>query len=243
VNFDDRVCLGCGQRFRPHSGSHVYCEPACRPRRVRVYDYVAKSKARHLAEPELAIECPVCGQRFHRLVGHLSARHGMTLAEFHAAFPEVPTVSLHISLIARDLARDREWQREWAREEVLRALQHDARRRGYAPGADDWTRATKQRPQRSTVIRLFGSWNKALIAAGLPTRRPSVSRPRWGRERLIRALHRDVSALGRVPTQQEWSHPGRWRPTHMPVRREFGSWNAFIVAAGYEPRRRGQNLL
>lgn len=74
----------------------------------------------------------------------------------------------------------------------------------------------------------------------------------WTEEKIKREIQSWVKRHGLPPTSAEWSVPadrpnffrgevGR-RPTSSTVQRVFGSWNAAIRAAGYEPRyESGQN--
>lgn len=70
-------------------------------------------------------------------------------------------------------------RRGHARLRVLEALRTWAAEHGQPPRAADWTsdgRVPGRWPAPSAVQRLFGSWNAALVAAGLPTR--GQGRPR-----------------------------------------------------------------
>lgn len=73
----------------------------------------------------------------------------------------------------------------WDRELVIEKLQEWVAMYGDTPSASEWNPALARRNQRpdmvgpflagdwphaSTVQRIFGSWNAALVAAGLPTR-------------------------------------------------------------------------
>lgn len=66
----------------------------------------------------------------------------------------------------------------WIPAEVIAALQAHAREHGASPRYDVWAcaDATGRRPSTSTVLHLFGSWNEALRAAGLPVRREQPAR-------------------------------------------------------------------
>lgn len=77
----------------------------------------------------------------------------------------------------------------WTRSEVITVLRAETQRKGRAPTAREWrtngagkgkAHKTQGRPTESTVTRLFGSWNRALDEAGIPSdlrkRRRSVKR-------------------------------------------------------------------
>jgi hypothetical protein len=58
------------------------------------------------------------------------------------------------------------------------------------------------------------------------------------RRRHVDAFHRFHAQHGRVPSAWEW-RGGTW-PSSSAVIRAFGSWNAGVRAAGFEPRRSGE---
>ena len=68
----------------------------------------------------------------------------------------------------------------------------------------------------------------------------------WTRERIIKAIRRWVRVHGYTPIADEWNgglgaafdyEPGE-RPSRGTILDRFGTWNAAIEAAGYEPRPR-----
>jgi Homing endonuclease associated repeat len=70
--------------------------------------------------------------------------------------------------------------------------------------------------------------------------RPLGARDRWSRPQILRALRQATLKTGRPPTSKEWQKGGRrTRPCAAVVKREFGSWNGALAAAGLEPRRAG----
>jgi Homing endonuclease associated repeat len=62
----------------------------------------------------------------------------------------------------------------WTPDRIIAALQRDARRRGRPPKFTEWERRDQRgrRPTAATVQAALGSWNKALMAAGLECRGP-----------------------------------------------------------------------
>jgi Homing endonuclease associated repeat len=62
----------------------------------------------------------------------------------------------------------------WAAEGVIALLRADSYRRGRPPRAHEWLNRDPGRPTRDQVTNLFGSWNAALLEAGLDTYRAAT---------------------------------------------------------------------
>ena len=127
----------------------------------------------------------------------------------------------------------------WDRAGVIEALKRWGELEGVAPRSEQWLGGRHARgrwageypawPATATVVKLFGSWNRALQAARLPVKPYAYSD-----EKVLEALRVDADRIGRAPTREEWSH----RPLDVPgvgaVQTHFGSWNAGLRAAGLE---------
>jgi Homing endonuclease associated repeat len=127
----------------------------------------------------------------------------------------------------------------WDRAGVIDALNRWTEVEGRTPSSEQWLGGRNARgrwaleypewPATATVVRLFGSWNRALEAAGLPVKPYAFTDGE-----VLEALRADAARLGRAPTREEWSH----RPLGMPgvgaIQTHFGSWNAGLRAAGLE---------
>jgi hypothetical protein len=92
-------------------------------------------------------------------------------------------------------------------------------------------------PHLGTILRHFGSWNAALEAAGVLTRRWGSERV-WTREKVIHLLQWDAKRRGRPPTRREWEKAKK-RPSGTTVASLFGSGNAALKAAGLSTREAG----
>ncbi len=68
----------------------------------------------------------------------------------------------------------------WTPSVIVYSIRLWARRHGRPPTANEWDRAGENHPSRQTVQRVFGTWNRALHAAGFETRRPGQRRPLEG---------------------------------------------------------------
>jgi len=83
----------------------------------------------------------------------------------------------------------------------------------------------------STYVNRFGSWDDALIAAGLT---PNDRTDRIATETLLEALQQLAADLDRPPSDQDMNDAG---PYHASTYyRRFESWTAALEQAGIEPR-------
>jgi hypothetical protein len=71
----------------------------------------------------------------------------------------------------------------WTRETILYALDLWHRKHLRAPSAREWWCAGPNHPSSWTVIKVFGSWNAAIAAAGLRVRARGEARTRPPRAR------------------------------------------------------------
>jgi len=134
----------------------------------------------------------------------------------------------------------------YTRDQITGAMQVFALRNGRPPSSTDWEEA-KLSPTRQVVLSRFGTWDKALEAAGLDPykvvhRYSPVGNPVYNPDTVadlcltaIRALARK---LGRTPSSidyqarhRDWRHENGY-PSEKTLRRTFGSWNAALERAG-----------
>jgi len=124
----------------------------------------------------------------------------------------------------------------WDAASLIAMLQAFYQRTGSAPTQSGWDAARKEgQPSEATFRNTFGTWNKALEAAGLPTARRRQTR--WPREVLIGYLRDWYAKRGDSPTQDGWDaerKPGQ--PSEAVFRQRFGSWNKALAAAGLPER-------
>jgi hypothetical protein len=126
-----------------------------------------------------AVECLICrdedvpARLFNTLSKHLS-KHGMTVRDYRHRYPGARTASRDVRGYQHDLLLDRRpitGDRFWTDDQVIAVLRADAKRRGRSPTQEEWKRPSKGRPSFSTLRHHFGSFNAALRAAQLPTRK------------------------------------------------------------------------
>ena len=87
----------------------------------------------------------------------------------------------------------------------------------------------------STYKNRFGSWNDALAAAGFDEESQGAD---ISEATLFAEIDRLADEIGQPPTFTEMQSMGKYSPGT--YHRRFGSWNAALEAAGYEPASPGK---
>jgi hypothetical protein len=133
----------------------------------------------------------------------------------------------------------------WDKTTICYAIELWHRRTSRTPALIEWRNAGADHPSTFTVLRVFGSWNAAIKAAGFrPRNRGSHKSSRaaqWDQASIIQALINWHDHNGRSPKQAEWRSRDPYRPSASTVVRVFGRWNAGIEAAGLIPYSRSSD--
>jgi hypothetical protein len=130
--------------------------------------------------------------------------------------------------------------RRWSDRRIIAALKRDSKRRGHSPVQFDWIRGRATRPTAKTAIERFGSWEKALAAAGLEARQPRRSRPCrasvWTRETILARMREWRRENAEWPNTLAWKHSGPDWPVPATVLRvlKVKSWPAAVAMAEAE---------
>ncbi|WP_276258415.1 homing endonuclease associated repeat-containing protein [Haloglomus litoreum] len=119
------------------------------------------------------------------------------------------------------------------RAELIRDLQRVAEEVGEPPSGSQYDEHGEY--STSALYREFDGIPAARDAAGLDSSDQRGGANEIDREALLDAIHDLRDELGRTPRRTEMLEHGRYSET--PFQREFGSWGAAVVAAGYEPYR------
>lgn len=129
----------------------------------------------------------------------------------------------------------------WSTEKVLDAARAYHARYRVAPTAEAWRRSSPKNPASTTVRALFGTWNEMIRQAGFKPRPAHAPPPEtvWSRDQVTQLIYLFRFTHGRLPSWRDWKTADPYRPTSNQVTRLFGSWNAAMVAAGYEHEARG----
>ena len=115
------------------------------------------------------------------------------------------------------------WQHKWNRQRVIEALQH------YGRGGHRQCSRSIPTPVRMAAFYLFGTWHKALLAAGLvsPESRPTPRLKRTKAEILAEIRRQSVPGSPmKITGNLAFATAARTR---------FGSWHKALVAAGVDP--------
>jgi hypothetical protein len=149
-------------------------------------------------------------------------------------------------------------ERHWTSETVVAAIQVFAARHGRPPTATECLHGERDGvPPVSIVQREFGSWLAGVRAAGFEvpgvgkyertdetrakmSAAQSVAGIEWTPDLILAAIREWTYKHDTPPTAKTWRRAAMNHPAHTTVQRRFGSWNAAIAAAGYEPMTRGQ---
>ena len=117
-------------------------------------------------------------------------------------------------------------RKDYTKEELLKLLKGKFEQLGRSPTIDDVNK-DKNMPDRDTYESHFGSFNKALEAAGLEVK--YVFRT-WTKEQLLHELQEKAKELGRCPTQRDIDKDSSM-PAKGNYRKYFGSFNNAVRKA------------
>lgn len=139
----------------------------------------------------------------------------------------------------------------WTKERILEKFQEWNELYGEPPYANVWNQPCKLDPRTGMrmwpstpkVVDQFGSWSRAMRAAGFTPRgekkvlkgEPSPPRREWTDEELIERLRTWADAHGLPPSQADWPRATDEWPSHSQVSRRWGNFNKGVKAAGLTP--------
>lgn len=113
--------------------------------------------------------------------------------------------------------------REFTKEQVIEMLKEQAKILGHAPKRK-WWREQGLRPGKTTIANYFGSWNKALEAAGLePNMLNEVTR-----QMLLDDIKRVANEIGKPPKITEYCQLGKYTNIQ-----SHGGWRSLIREIGF----------
>ena len=113
-----------------------------------------------------------------------------------------------------------------SKKELLNLIKGYYEETGKVPKSRDFRRCVGKYPNPATYIKHFGSWNKALLKAGLKPYRP------YTKEELIDILRTYYEEKGKIPKAQVFQFSKKKYPSPTTYIKYFGSWNNALVEAG-----------
>ena len=133
------------------------------------------------------------------------------------------------------------WKRDYTKEELIQQLKYEFQRLGRVPVNMDIMSASKENrtAHPTTFYEIFGSWSKALEAAGLEI----IHKRGYTKEGLIQQLNDEFGRLGKVPTAEDMKFASKENRTVSinTFRNFFGSWNKALEAAGLLKNKEDKN--
>src|SRR5947209_14207358 len=105
------------------------------------------------------------------------------------------------------------------KEEIIKEIQECAKKLGRNPGLRELRKLT--RISESSIFRLFGGFNKALVAAGLEPVGPGFE---VGISKLLLDWAEVTRKLKKLPTTKEYTQGGRY--SYAPFISRFSKWAA-----------------
>ena len=117
-------------------------------------------------------------------------------------------------------------------EQLISILKNAAAFFGHAPLSTEYNKWKNKTASLKTFQDHFGSWTKAIAAAGMePLRVKSYTD-----KQLIQYLQNIAEKIGHSPTQEEYKKNNNdnfcWPDV---IRKQFGSWNNALIAANLQP--------
>ena len=128
----------------------------------------------------------------------------------------------------------RKAMRGLSKEELIVQFQNLANQLGHTPTIKEFN-ADPDCASVDTAAKAFGSWNNFLLAAGFqPNSTPRKAMRGLSKEELIVQFQNLANQLGHTPTIKEFGADPDCASV-APVVNRFGSWNNFLLAAGFQP--------
>ena len=126
--------------------------------------------------------------------------------------------------------------RRWARSEILGSIRAFADEHGRPPRQTEWRRGRRAHPTDWFVVREFGSWQRAVAAAGYVPAPPQHRT--WTDEQVFDAIRSWCRRRGDSPRDVDWLRASVEHPSTSLIRNRFGNFvNARRLARVPPPRK------
>jgi hypothetical protein len=204
--------------------------------------------------------CPYCNKEFNSWksirvhTGHCNKNTGeyytdidegpIHYTEFYGTFRNIkhkfPNLKTSITDIKKNFKKrgiilDISYQ-NYSKEEIAKFIRLFKEKENKIPTRKDWSSNLKY-PSADYVIKLFGSWNKAIEATGFITNYRSPQN--YTKKEIINYIKLFYEKNNKIPTVKDWQNNLEY-PTSEYVVKIFSSWNNAIEAAGFIPNINSQ---
>ena len=115
--------------------------------------------------------------------------------------------------------------KKYTKEQLLFYLKKLASNLSKTPTIKDINKS-KECPSASTYVKRFGTWNKALVSAGLKIN----VKNQFNKEELIGNIRQLSKQLGKIPRPKDLQGK-TWAASYATYRKHFGSWKNAIKEA------------
>lgn len=122
-------------------------------------------------------------------------------------------------------------RKSWVEQELIESIQLFYEEHGKIPQTKDFEKSEGKYPSCSTIIKQFGSWNKAIEVSGF---NPNVQKT-WTKQEIIESIQLFVEEYGKIPVRRDFEKSEGKYPNFTTVVVYFGSWNRAIEASGFSP--------
>lgn len=183
---------------------------------------------------EDTVTCELCGQRRRSLPSHLTRTHGTDGAEYREAYPDAALLSETMRAALRSSVRHRmpHWEPLLSAEYVLDRIAAQWRQ-GF--GMSVRAVVKDEQPLHSGATRYIGSWDRALVMAGID---PAAARRQIPKQHLssddVVHLLRERRRQGLALTERAVMDDDLRLANA--ARRRFGTYAAALRRAGIDPR-------
>ena len=125
--------------------------------------------------------------------------------------------------------------KESTKEEIIAEIQRIAKLIKHSPNSREYNEYNQNTSCASAIEKRFGSWNNAILAAGLiPTRQCNQA---FTKKEILDSIKAVVNDLNRIPLEKEYAKHPFGVCSNTVLRRNFDSWNKALIAAGLKEEK------
>ena len=125
--------------------------------------------------------------------------------------------------------------KKYSKNQLIEILQQWANKNGRIPTEKDFYK-NLDLPNFKTYRREFGTWNNALIVAGIGIRQREREK-KYSRDQLIEILQQWEKDNNKIPKEKDFTNNPNF-PYYTTYINEFGTWNNALINAGIGIRQK-----